>query len=144
MLAPIPRPVGYREDKGLVPNARRTLSSEACFQAAPFIIGAPLEMARMAPGEGPGKVEGIRVDVPSYVDPPDFRELTHLCLPFEDGQLCHMGVGGARVFLVHPLHVSEANKILKKYGVEIVGGRQARPETDHLTHAHETTTESRK
>ena len=97
----------------------------------------------MVQGKGPGKVEGIRVDVPSYVDPPDFRALTHLCLPFEDGQLCHMGVGSTRVFLVHPLHVPEANVILKKYGVEIVGGRQARPETDDLLHAHAETTGSR-
>jgi hypothetical protein len=79
----------------------------------------------MAP-EGPAEVEGIRVEVPSYLDPTDYRELTHLCIRFDDGQLCHMGVGDTRVFLVHPLHVLEANKILKRYGVEIVGGKQAR------------------
>ena len=82
----------------------------------------------MAP-EGPAKVEGIRVDVPSYLDPTDFQELIDLCLPFEDGRLCHMGVGSTRVFLVHPLHAAEANKILKRYGVEIVRGKQARPDT---------------
>jgi hypothetical protein len=81
----------------------------------------------MAP-EGPAEVEGIRVDVPSYLDPTDYRELTHLCIRFDDGQLCHMGVGSTRVFLVHPLHVREANKILKQYGVEIVGRKQARQE----------------
>ena len=100
-------------------------------------------MSPMAFAEGPVNAEGIRVDVPSYVDPPDFRELTNFCLPFEDGQLCHMGVGSTRVFLVHPMHVSEANKILRKYGVEIVGGRQARPETDSLLHARKETTASR-
>ena len=76
--------------------------------------------------ESPVGVEGIRVDVPSYLDPIDYRELTHLCIRFEDGQLCHMGVGSTRVFLVHPVHVLEANKILKRYGVEIVRGKQER------------------
>jgi len=82
-------------------------------------------MEMMVP-EGPAEVEGIRVDVPSYLDPTDYRDLTHLCIRFDDGQLCHMGAGNTRVFLVHPLHLLEANKILKRYGVEIVGGKQAR------------------
>jgi len=82
-------------------------------------------MEMMVP-EGPAEVEGIRVDVPSYLDPTDYRDLTHLCIRFDDGQLCHMGAGSTRVFLVHPLHLLEANKILKRYGVEIVGGKQAR------------------
>ena len=72
------------------------------------------------------KAEGIRVDVPSYLPPDDFKRLTNICLLFEDGQRCHMGVGETRVFLVHPLHVTEANEILKKYNVKIVNGKQVR------------------
>jgi hypothetical protein len=68
--------------------------------------------------EASPKVKGIRVDVPSELSPDDFRELIHFCLLFEDGRPCHFGVGETRVFLVHPSHVSEANKILKRYGVE--------------------------
>jgi hypothetical protein len=82
----------------------------------------------MAPEAQP-RVEGIRVDVPSYLAPDDFHELIDLCVPFDDGRRCHMGVGSTRVFLVHPSRVTEANKILKKYEVEIVNGKQARAGT---------------
>lgn len=80
----------------------------------------------MAPEVRPG-VEGIRVDVPSYLAPDDYNRLTDLCVLFSDGQRCHMGVGATRIFLVHPSRVTEANEILKKYDVEIVNGKQARP-----------------
>ena len=73
--------------------------------------------------------KGIRVDVPSYLLPDDFRRLTDLCLLFEDGQRCHMGVGDTRIFLVSPSRVTEANEILKRYNVEIVNGKQLRPGT---------------
>lgn len=80
----------------------------------------------MATGAQP-KVKGIRVDVPSYLAPDDYKGLTDLCLLFDDGQRCHMGVGETRIFLVDPSHVAEANKILEKYNVEIVNGRQVKP-----------------
>jgi hypothetical protein len=73
------------------------------------------------------KSRGIRVDVPSYLAPDDYNGLTDLCVLFDDGRRCHMGVGETRIFLVHPSHVVEANKILRKYNVEIVNGKQARP-----------------
>jgi len=73
------------------------------------------------------KVRSIRVDVPSYLAPDDFHGLTDLCIPFDDGRWCHMGVGETRIFLVNPSHVAEANRILKRYNVEIVGGKQVRP-----------------
>ena len=69
--------------------------------------------------EASPKVKGIRVDVPSELSPDDFRELIRFCLLFEDGRPCHFGVGETRVFLVHPSRISEANKILKRYGVEV-------------------------
>jgi len=72
-------------------------------------------------------MEGIRVDVPTYLAPEDFNTLTNLCVLFDDGRRCHMGVGETRIFLVHPSHVAEANEILRKYGVEIVNGKQLRP-----------------
>ena len=72
------------------------------------------------------KAEGIRIDVPSYLFPDDFKKLTDLCLLFEDGQRCHMGVGETRVFLVHPSRVTEANEILRRYNVKIVNGKQVR------------------
>jgi hypothetical protein len=80
----------------------------------------------MATGAQP-KVEGIRVDVPSYLAPEDYNRLTDLCIRFDDGQRCHMGVGETRIFLIHPSHVSEANEILKRYSVEIVNGKQVKP-----------------
>ena len=70
---------------------------------------------------------GIRVDVPCYIQPDDYRRLTDFCLLFEDGQRCHMGVGEARIFLVNPSRVTEANEILRRYDVEIVNGKQVRP-----------------
>jgi len=73
------------------------------------------------------KAEGIRVDVPSYLAPDDFNRLTDLCVLFDDGQRCHMGVGETRIFLVDPSHVAEANLILRRYNVEIVNGKQVRP-----------------
>jgi hypothetical protein len=79
--------------------------------------------------EAQPRVGGIRVDVPTYLAPDDFHELLDFCVPFEDGRRCHMGVGSTRVFLVHPSRVNEANRILKKYEVEIVNGKQARPGT---------------
>ena len=82
----------------------------------------------MAPDVQP-KVTGIRVDVPAYLLPDDFKRLTDLCLLFEDGQRCHMGVGETRVFLVNPSRVTEANEILKRYSVNIVNGKQVRPGT---------------
>ena len=72
------------------------------------------------------KAEGIRVDVPSYLAPDDFRRLTDLCVLFDDGRRCHMGVGETRIFLVDPSCVAEANVILRRYNVEIVNGKQAR------------------
>jgi hypothetical protein len=80
----------------------------------------------MVPGGEP-KVEGITVEVPSYLVPDDYNRLTDLCIRFDDGMRCHMGLGDTRVFLVHPSRVTEANEILKRYGVEIVGGKQVRP-----------------
>ena len=77
--------------------------------------------------EAQPKVEGIRVDVPSYLVPDDYKRLTDLCVLFSDGQRCHMGVGETRIFLVHPSRVTEANEILRKYKVEIVNGKQAKP-----------------
>jgi len=73
------------------------------------------------------KIEGIRVDVNSYLVPDDFRRLTDLCVLFDDGRRCHMGVGNTRIFLVHPSHVTEANEILRKYNAEIANGKQVRP-----------------
>jgi len=72
------------------------------------------------------KAEGIRVDVPSYLAPDDFRRLTDLCVLFDDGRRCHMGVGETRIFLVNPSRVTEANVILRRYNVEIVNGTQKR------------------
>jgi len=72
------------------------------------------------------KAEGIRVDVPSYLAPADFRRLTDLCVLFDDGRRCHMGVGETRIFLVDPSRVTEANEILRRYNVEIVNGTQKR------------------
>ena len=72
------------------------------------------------------KAEGIRVDVPSYLAPDDFRRLTDLCVLFDDGRRCHMGVGETRIFLVDPSRVTEANVILRRYNVEIVNGTQKR------------------
>jgi len=77
--------------------------------------------------EAKPKAVGIRVDVPSYLAPDDFHRLTDLCVLFDDGQRCHMGVGETRIFLVDPSHVAEANLILRKYDVEIVNGKQVRP-----------------
>jgi len=77
--------------------------------------------------EAQPRVEGIRVDVPSYLVPSDYNRLTDLCILFDDGRRCHMGVGESRIFLVHPSRVAEANEILKKYNVEIVDGKQAKP-----------------
>ena len=77
--------------------------------------------------EGQFRAEGIRVDVPSYLAPDDFRRLTDLCVLFDDGQRCHMGVGETRIFLVGISHVAEANVILRKYDVEIVNGKQVKP-----------------
>ena len=48
----------------------------------------------------------------------DYNGLIDHCVPFDDRLMCHMGVGETRIFLVHPSHVAEANKILKRYGVE--------------------------
>ncbi|HYA55173.1 MAG TPA: hypothetical protein VED22_00100 [Nitrososphaerales archaeon] len=79
--------------------------------------------------EGRPRAEGIRVDVPSYLAPDDFHRLTDLCLQFDDGTRCHMGVGETRIFLVDPSHVPEANIILRRYNVEIVDGKQVRPAT---------------
>ena len=73
------------------------------------------------------KGEGIRVDVPGFLAPDDYNRLTDLCLLFDDGQRCHMGVGETRIFFVHPSHVAEANRILKKYNVEILNGKQVKP-----------------
>ena len=73
------------------------------------------------------KEEGITVEVPSYLVPDDYHRLTDLCIRFDDGMLCHMGVGDSRIFLVHPSHVAEANVILKTYGVEIVNRKQVKP-----------------
>jgi len=80
----------------------------------------------MATEAQPG-VKGIRVDVPSYLAPDDYNRLTDLCVLFDDGRRCHMGVGETRIFLVHPSHVAEANEILKKYNVEIANGKQVKP-----------------
>ena len=80
------------------------------------------------------KVEGITVEVPSYLVPDDYNRLTDLCVRFDDGMRCHMGVGDSRVFLVRPSRVVEANEILKKYGVEIVNGKQVKP-GDGVRHA---------
>lgn len=63
-------------------------------------------------------VRGIRVDVPSEMTRDDFNELIGFCVRFDDSRLCHMGVGETRIFLVDPSHVVEANRILKRYGVE--------------------------
>jgi len=81
--------------------------------------------------EAQPRVEGIRVDVPAYLAPNDYNSLTDLCILFDDGRRCHMGVGESRIFLVHPSRVAEANEILKKYDVEIVNGKQAKPGDRH-------------
>jgi len=73
------------------------------------------------------KAKGIRVDVPSYLVPDDYERLTNLCLLFEDGQRCHMGVGDTRIFLVDASSVTEANEILRRYDVQIINGKQVRP-----------------
>lgn len=75
--------------------------------------------------EVPSEVKGIRVDVPSEMARDDFNELIDFCIPFDDGLRCHMGVGETRVFLVHPSHATEANKILKRYGVEVAKTHQS-------------------
>jgi len=80
------------------------------------------------------KVYGITVEVPSYLVPDDYNRLTDLCVRFDDGMRCHMGVGDSRVFLVRPARVAEANEILRKYGVEIVNGKQVKP-GDGVRHA---------
>jgi len=84
----------------------------------------------------PPKVKGIRVDVPSELARDDFQKLIDLCIRFEDGLQCHTGVGETRIFLVHPSHITDANKILKRYGVEIVttpeGGPHMRREGSNL------------
>jgi len=73
------------------------------------------------------KVEGITVEVPSYLVPDDYNRLTDLCIRFDDGMRCHMGVGDTRIFLVHPSRVAEANEVLKGYGVLIANGKQVKP-----------------
>ena len=73
------------------------------------------------------KVEGITVEVPTYLVPDDYNRLTDLCIRFDDGMRCHMGVGDTRIFLVHPSRVAEANEILKGYGVVIANGKQVKP-----------------
>jgi len=79
------------------------------------------------------KIEGITVEVPSYLVPDDYNRLTDLCIRFDDGMRCHMGVGDSRIFLVHPSRVAEANEILKRYGVKIVNGKQVKP-GDNVRH----------
>jgi hypothetical protein len=73
------------------------------------------------------KAEGITVEVPSYLVPDDYNRLTDLCIRFDDGLRCHMGVGETRIFLVHPSRVVEANEVLKGYGVVIANGKQVKP-----------------
>ena len=63
-------------------------------------------------------VRGIRVDVPSEMARNDYNELIGFCVRFDDGRLCHMGIGETRIFLVDPSQIVEANEILKRYGAE--------------------------
>ena len=88
------------------------------------------------------KVEGITVEVPTYLVPDDYNRLTDLCIRFDDGMRCHMGVGDTRIFLVHPSRVAEANEILKAYGVVIANGRQVKPGDSFRLGSHTESTRS--